>query len=73
MGRPHDGLIRRPITELHLTPEGSGLSIILWNICQSLGNKLQESDFLEIICKYDIICLYECWIDANDDILPNYS
>ena len=49
--------------------------MISWNVCRSLVNKLKQSDFLDVICKHDIICLYECWTGSNDssDIsLHNY-
>ena len=36
--------------------------------------KLEDDEFLEIIRKYDVICLTECWISEHDDIiLDNYQ
>ena len=41
-------------------------------MCRSLSDKLKDSDFLNVICKYDIICLYECWNESTDITIPNY-
>ena len=41
------------------------ISIISWNICRGIASKLESQDFLNIITKHDIVCLYECWIEEN--------
>ena len=35
---------------------------------------MQDSDFVSILNKYDIVCLYECWVSKDDVFeLENYE
>lgn len=43
-------------------------SILSWNVCRNLSDKLKDPDFIDIITAHDLICLYECWIKDEDDV-----
>ena len=45
---------------------GHGLSILSWNICRRLCDKLKSNEFVSIISVCDIICLCETWSSIND-------
>ena len=42
------------------------MNVLSWNIGRGLCQKLQDSEFVDFILKYDIIALYECWISPED-------
>lgn len=44
------------------------ISVLSWNVCRSLQDKLNDSEFVNVISKYDIICLYECWIESDVEL-----
>ena len=46
----------------------SDISIISWNICRSLSDKLTNSDFISLVSRYDLIFLSECWITDDDNV-----
>lgn len=43
-----------------------GISIISWNICRSISEKLDSRDFVNIVHIYDVVCLYECWVEKDE-------
>ena len=43
------------------------LSITSWNV-NGLIKKLKEQEFMEMIAKYDIVCLYETWTTPQSEI-----
>jgi hypothetical protein len=38
----------------------SSVSVISWNICRGLREKLDDPEFVTLVNNYDSICLYEC-------------
>ena len=42
------------------------LNILSYNIFGNLSLKIENPDFLDIIDKYDVVFLNECWINKND-------
>ena len=38
------------------------------NVYGGLENKLELKDFTDLLSKYEIICLSECWISANCNV-----
>ena len=46
----------------------AGVSVLSWNVYGLTTNKLEDTDFLNSICKYDISFLYESWTQKKSDI-----
>ena len=45
--------------------------ILSWNINGLTSSKLEDPDFLNYICKYGIIFMYESWTHNKSDIKLN--
>ena len=43
------------------------LRLTSWNIQGSLSKKCVEVDFLDSICKYDVVCIQETWLKPEDN------
>ena len=42
-----------------------------WNINGLTNSKLEDTDLITYLCKFDIILLYETWTNGNSDIAIN--
>ena len=50
------------------------LNICSWNISKGLLRKLSDSNFVNLVNKYDILCLNECWLKCPDELkLKGYA
>ena len=47
------------------------MKIASWNVHGLTRNKLQNTDFINTICKNDIIFLYEIWTSKNSSLQIN--
>ena len=53
---------------LNSTTRGAELGVLSWNINGLTSSKLEDPDFLNYICKYGIIFMYESWTHNKSDI-----